>query len=518
MKAYANSGESRYKRLTEQQRTLHDAAFVTNAGDPHYRMLEALAFEDEGKQQQMKVPKGDVLHQFRQDVNEGKLPTISWLSAPEAFSDHPTSPWYGAWYVSEVMDILTKNPEVWKKTIFILTYDENDGYFDHAPSFVAADPKRPKTGRASVGVDTGLEYTYVEDELRQGVAEKEARSGPIGMGFRVPMIIASPWSRGGWVNSQLFDHTSTLMFLEHFAQHKYGKKVKEENISAWRRSISGDLTSVFRPYDAKESKLDFLDRNKFVVSIQQARYKEIPSNYKKLTASADSKRLTTSAHSQFISHQEQGIRPSCSLPYELYAEGSLSADRTKFELRMKAGNEVHGNRAAGAPFNVYLRNTRGETAADRGMVVATYAVKPGDTLHEKFPLSLFADARYSIDVHGPNGFYRSFTGDSHAPTVQAHIAYEREGSLLTGNVQVLLRNTGERPLKVAVQDNSYKAGAVTRTIAAGDESSIVLNLKRSHGWYDFTVKADGSESEARFAGRVETGRSSFSDPLMGGVV
>ncbi len=182
------------------------------------------------------------------------------------------------------MDILTKNPEVWKKTIFILTYDENDGYFDHAPSFVAADPRRPETGGASAGIDTGLEYSYKEDELRQGVANNEARSGPIGMGFRVPMIIASPWSRGGWVNSQHFDHTSTLMFLERFLQEKYGKTVSEENISAWRRAISGDLTSVFRAYDPKEARLDFLDRDKFVVSIEKARSKEIPSNYRKLTA------------------------------------------------------------------------------------------------------------------------------------------------------------------------------------------------------------------------------------------
>jgi phospholipase C len=112
---------------------------------------------------------------------------------------------------------------VWKKTIFILTYDENDGYFDHAPSFVAAGPKRPETGRASDGVDTGLEYTYAEDELQQGVSRKDARSGPIGMGFRVPMIIASPWSRGGWVNSQLFDHTSTLIFLEYFVERSTAK-------------------------------------------------------------------------------------------------------------------------------------------------------------------------------------------------------------------------------------------------------------------------------------------------------
>jgi phospholipase C len=512
----ANSGESRYKQLTPQQRSLHDAAFVTNVNDPHYRSLDSIDFEDAGKPLTMEVPKGDVLHQFRQDVNEGKLPTISWLSSPEKFSDHPTSPWYGAWYVSEVMDILTKNPEVWKKTIFILTYDENDGYFDHAPSFVAADPKRPQTGRASEGIDTGLEYSYAKDELVQGVPEKEARSGPIGMGFRVPMIVASPWSRGGWVNSQLFDHSSTLMFLEDFVQKKHGKTVREENISAWRRSISGDLTSCFRPHDAKETKLDFLDRNKFVVSIQQARYKEVPSNYKKLTSEQIAEINRNQTSSDLMSHQEKGIRPACSLPYELYAEGKLSADRTKFELHLKAGNEIYGKRAAGAPFNVYLRNTKGDAAP--GMMVATYAVKPGDTLFEEFPLSLFADGRYSIDVHGPNGFYRSFTGEAQATGLQARTSYERQSSHLTGNVQVLLHNPGTQPLKVAVLDNSYKTGTVNKTIPAGHEMSVVLNLKQSHGWYDFTVTADGATSAARYAGRVETGRSSFSDPLMGGLV
>jgi phospholipase C len=508
-----NSGESRYKKLSEQQRMLHDAAFITNAGDPSYRALESLSFEDQSKQQKMMVPKGDLLHQFRKDVDEGRLPTISWLSAPEKFSDHPTSPWYGAWYVSEVMDILTKNPEVWKKTIFILTYDENDGYFDHAPSFVAADPKRPQTGGASAGIDTGLEYTYAEDELKQGVSEKEARSGPIGMGFRVPMIVASPWSRGGWVNSQLFDHTSTLMFLEEFVQHKYGRKVREENISAWRRAISGDLTSCFRPHDAKEPQLDFLDRDRFVVSIQQARNKEVPSNYRKLTPEQIEAINHDLLQAEQMAHQEKGIRPACALPYELYAEGRLSADRTKFELHLRAGSEVHGRRSSGAPFNVYLRNT-----SDGGMIAATYAVKPGDTLSQEFPLSLFAEGGYSMDVHGPNGFYRSFTGEAKEPVVHVRAAYEREHSTLTGNVQVFLHNPGTESLRVGVKDNSYKTGNIVKPIPAGRETSLVLNLKQSHGWYDFTVQAEGAKTEVRYAGRVETGRSGFSDPLMGGVL
>ena len=506
----SNCGEARYKQLSARERALHDAAFSVNSGDPNYHALEELRFADQGNRQNMLVPKGDVLYEFRKDVNEGKLPTISWLTAPEKFSDHPTSPWYGAWYVSEVMDVLTKNPEVWRKTIFILAYDENDGYFDHAPSFVAPDPKRPETGRVSRGIDASLEYTQAEDELRQGVVKKEARSGPIGMGFRVPLIVASPWSRGGRVNSQLFDHTSTLQFLEHFVERKFGKAVKEENMSAWRRAVTGDLTSVFRPYEAKDGKLEFLDRDKFVVSIQQARNKEIPSNYKRLTAEQITEISKDPHGSEFTSHQEPGVRPSCGLPYELYADGKLSADRSKFALTLNAGNAAHGKRSAGAPFNVYMRS--GKT-----MRAATYTVRAGDALEEEFPLSLFADGKYAIDVHGPNGFYRSFSGDAKS-AVKAAAVYEWKGSSLTGNVLVNLENAGSEAVTVTVADESYGAETVVKTVRAGKTRSVLLDLARSHSWYDFTVKAEGTESAARFAGRVETGRASFTDPLMGRVV
>jgi phospholipase C len=511
------SGEARYSQLSEQQKALHHAAFVTNAGDPHYHALEPLSFESEGTSQSMKVPAGDIFYQFREDVNKGKLPAISWLSAPEKFSDHPTSAWFGAWYISEVMDILTSNPEVWKKTIFILTYDENDGYFDHAPSFVAADPKRPETGGASAGIDTGLEYSYKEDELRQGVAKNEARSGPMGMGFRVPMIIASPWSRGGWVNSQHFDHTSTLMFLERFIQEKYGKTILEENISAWRRTISGDLTSVFRPYDPKEAPLDFLNRNKFVVGIEKARYKELPSNYTKLTAGQIEQINRSPRHSALMPRQEQGVSPACALPYELYADGSPGADGKYFELRLSAGNQVHGASAVGAPFNVYLRNTRDGSVAGGGMMAATYAVKPGDSLTRQYPFAMFTDAGYAIEVHGPNGFYRSFTGRADSRHVEVQTSYEQTGKALTGNLLMRLRNAADQSVSIEIRDHAYKTKPVTRTIEPRQEISVVLHLEQSHGWYDYSVKPSSSDTEARFAGRVETGKASFTDPYMGGI-
>lgn len=517
--ALENSGEARYRQLTPQQKALFHAAFVTNAVDPDYHTLESLPFVDNGRQLAMNVPKGDILCQFRKDVEDGNLPTISWLTAPENFSDHPIAPWYGAWYVSEVMDILTKNPEVWKKTIFVLTYDENDGYFDHAPSFVAADPKRPWTGGASTGIDTGLEYTYKEDELVQGVPEKEARTGPIGLGFRVPMIIASPWSRGGWVNSQLFDHTSTLMFLEQFVQQKLGKTVREENISPWRRAISGNLTSVFRPYDPKEPELDFLNRDQFVIGIQKARYKEIPSNYKPLNAAGIAEINRSPAGSSLMPRQEAGIRRACALPYELYAEGELSKDGKAFELRMTAGNKLFGSDGAGAPFNVYLRNlSQGTEGAVDGMRAATWAVRSGDMVTQQFPLTLFANAQYAIEVHGPNGFYRSFRGNGSSRPLLAHLEYEVRDGRCTGNVRAHLRNTGDRTVEAVIEDNSSETRSMSHHVHPGDEQVVTLHLGRSHNWYDFTVKSSGSDAEASFAGRVETGRSGFSDPRMGGVI
>jgi phospholipase C len=507
----AQGGEARYRQLSDQQKALHHAAFATNAADRDYHTLDSLSFEFDGKMRNMQVPKGDVLYQFRKDVNEGKLPTISWLTAPERFSDHPSSPWYGAWYLSEVIDILTQNPQVWKKTIFILTYDENDGYFDHVPSFVAADPKRPDTGGASSGVDTGFEYNYKEEELSMGVAPDEARSGPIGMGFRVPMIIASPWSRGGWVNSQLFDHTSTLMFLETFVRQKFRKEVREENISAWRRTVAGDLTSVFRPYDGNEPALDFIDRNKFSIEIEQARYKEIPSNFQKLNQSQIEEINQAPRRSPHTSHQEPGTRPACALPYELYAEGGLNSDGARFDLRLAAGNAFFGTRAAGAPFNVYLRNL--EATID-GFRALTYTVRPGDEILPRFPLSLFKGGEYAIEVYGPNGFYRSFAGAGESPHVLVKADYERNGTLPTGNIVVHLRNPGSNDIALNIAESAYRIASERKKLDPGESVSVIRELKTQHGWYDFTVSVEGSDAKARFAGRTETGRPTMSDPLI----
>ena len=109
-------------------------------------------------------------------------------------------------------------------------------------------------------------------------------------------------------------------------------------------------------------------------------------------------------------------------------------------------------------------------------------------------------------------------GSLPASAIQVRTSYERQGPQLTGNIRVLLRNSGDRPLAIAIKDNSYKTGAATKTIAAHQEMFVVLPLGKSHSWYDFTVQAEDSKAEARYAGHVDTGNSSFTDPVMGGLM
>jgi phospholipase C len=187
-----------YEKLSAFEKNLHDKAFTTNKNDPRYHQLTGLKYKDGDVDREVNVPAGDVLFQFREDVKNGKLPTVSWLVAPENFSDHPGAPWYGAWYISEVLDILTKDPEVWKKTIFILAYDENDGYFDHVPPFTVPNPDQPSSGLTSKSIDASVEYVTLEQDMKKK-SKAESRESSIGLGYRVPLLIASPWNRGGTV-------------------------------------------------------------------------------------------------------------------------------------------------------------------------------------------------------------------------------------------------------------------------------------------------------------------------------
>jgi phospholipase C len=493
----------KFDALPESAKNLHRKAFTTNTQDPDYRQLTPLTYQDGDTERQVNIPRGDVLHQFRTDVAQQTLPTVSWLVAPENFSDHPGAPWYGAWYISEVMDILTQNPEVWKKTIFILAYDENDGYFDHVPPFVPAHPDQPETGLSSAGIDTRPEFVTAEQERQR---KNGGRTGPVGLGFRVPLLVASPWSRGGYVCSEVFDHTSVLQFLEHFLSRKKGINLREENINAWRRTVCGDLTSVFRPaQDEKAEPLPFVAREPFFESIHKAQFKSVPTGFRVLSEEEIALVNTQPLAARSWLRQETGRRPACALPYELYVDGTTGSEG--FTVEFDAGNQVFGAKAAGAPFQVYQ-------IAGNDSAIRSYTVAAGDRLQDRWP------GDYHLRIYGPNGFFREFRGGSQNPAVALSCRYQPQGAGFSGAVVLDLKNlntTASTTLELI--DHAY--GNQPRTLvlpkkgSRGAERSLVLDLSSSSHWYDFSIRVPGIDSfEQRYAGRVETGRSGWSDPQL----
>ncbi len=504
------AGAKSFDQLSPLEQSIHRKAFDTNTGDPFYHELEELKYNDNGTERTMKAPKGDVLHQFREDVNTGKLPTVSWLSAPENFSDHPSAPWYGAWYVSEVLDILTKNPEVWKKTIFILAYDENDGYFDHVPPFTAPDPRRPETGKVSPGIDTRVDFVTLEQEKeRNGFPEKFERECSIGLGFRVPLIVASPWTRGGWVNSQVFDHTSTLQFLEKFLSHKTGKSVVEPNISDWRRLVCGDLTSVFRPWHGESiHNPPFLEKDSFLEGIHKAQFKKLPDTFKALSREEIAFFNSNPYSSPYSTLQEPGTRPSNALPYDLQVNGHLSDDDNAFTITFSNGKSLFGDKTAGAPFNLYEQDWQTSDEQSRIRTKA-YGVKAGDTLTDAW--SIKERKEYNLHVYGPNGFYRQFAGGVNDP-LDVEFGYEK--GKLNGILTIKNRRSHDM-VRIEVTDHGYGAAVISREIKGGETITLKLPFDKSHGWYDLSVGTTPETFQRRYAGRIETGKDSISDPFMG---
>ena len=495
-----------YQKLSDWHKTLHNKAFSDNRNEPDYRSLTTITYDDNGITRSMEIPKGDLLYQFREDVKAGKLPTVSWVIAPGKLSDHPGSPWYGAWYLSEVIDILTQNPEVWKKTIFILNYDENDGYFDHVPPFVPPDPYKTDSGKASEGVATHTEYLNNSQEwMKNKQPSKSDREGPIGLGFRVPLVIASPWSRGGWVNSEVFDLTSPIQFLEHFLFHKTKKKIISQELTTWRRTVCGDLTSVFRPYNGEKIEAPTpVDRIPYLESIHKAQFKDLPSGFKKL-GTAEIEDINANAVSAHMPQQEKGTRPACPLPYELHVDGKLDTNK-KFKIRFEAKKDIFGEKAAGSPFMVLTPGT--------DIPPRNYAVSAGDSITDEWTV---AD-RYHLRVNGPNGFYREFTGSVNDPLVDIVCGYEGKKQL-TGNVELKVKNNGKQKLTLEVTDNAYKTSPVSKTVNAGAVLTIPVNLAKSSGWYDLSVKVKGVDGfSKRYAGHVETGKAAITDPFMGRVI
>ncbi|GIF46792.1 phospholipase C [Asanoa ferruginea] len=392
-----------------------------------------------------------LLADLRSDVEHNRLPKVSWIVAPEAFTEHPNwEPGFGAWYVSQVIDILASNPEVWSKMALFITYDEEGGFFDHMP------PPTP-----------GLSTVSTVNEIFAGDAHN--RPGPYGLGMRVPMIIVSPWTRGGWVNSELFDHTSLIRFMEaRFAGHN--RDLVESNITPWRRAVAGDLTSAFdfkTPNRSTSVKLPDTDDFK-------------PDN---LVRFPD--QVPVPPADQAVPRQEKGVKPARALPYTL----EVSALPNGLEFRN------HGKATA-----VFQVREAGSTTAPR-----SYTVEPGKRLADTWATG--AD----LTVYGPNGFFRRFTGNA---GLSVSTSYDERDLAL----ELTFVNTGRNRLSITVRDG-YRGRPVTLSLRPGEKERREWSLKHNHGWYDLSVSVAGNALfEQRLAGHLENGEDSFTDPAMGGLV
>jgi phospholipase C len=408
---------------------------------------------------------------FRQDVLANKLPQVSWIVAPEAYTEHPNWPAnYGAWYISQFLDALTANPEVWSKTAFFLVYDENDGFFDHMV------PPTPPQSRSE-----GISTVDTTNEVFAGNAQFAA--GPYGLGARVPMIVISPWSKGGWVSSELFDHTSLIQFIERrFAPHHSG--LVEPNITKWRRAVTGDLTSAFNFKSPNDARVPLPSTVAYVPpdGDRHPDYSPTPP-----TALA-------------LPRQETGVRPARAVPYELSVLGEANVSQETLSIHF--GNT--GN--AAAVFQV--------RSGDGQLGPWTYTVGRQLSVSDTWVFKGNHRPAYDLSVYGPNGFFRSFKGSLNGRE-KANLAvtslYVSDPTGLTLQVQ----NRGETTAQVRVV-NHYTKETIAHSLHPGADWSPGWTVEASFGWYDFTIDVESDASfRQRLAGHVETGNDSASDPALG---
>lgn len=404
------------------------------------------------------------LDRLRADVVGGTLPQVSWIIANAAGSEHPgpSSPAQGAAYTAAVLDALTADPKIWARTALFVMFDENDGFFDHVPPPAPPSPDASAPGgfAGASSIATAADYHHVASPGEAKADTPECRGRPYGLGPRVPCYVVSPWSRGGWVNSQVFDHTSVIRFLE----TRFG--VAEPNISAWRRAVCGDLTSAF----------DFARANG-AAPAPLPDPRATAARAAALKGQPDPRAPAAGARPP----QEPGIRPSRALPYDLDVTVA-QIDATDITLDLAC-------RGAPVVVHVYDRHRLDH-------IPRRYTLAPGNRVAARWPLD--DQGGYDLWLLGPNGFHRHFAGRGTDQAVTWRLDPARETLSVTvppGLKAVSLRHT-----------EAHRGWR-------GDGRAHPLSLAETGGWYDILVTDPADPAfRRRIAGRLETGRTSWSEP------
>jgi len=370
---------------------------------------------------------------FQADVANNTLPAVSWIIGPGGYTEHPPgSPANGESLTKQLIDAIASNPTVYNSTVFIFDYDENDGFYDHAI------PILPPTG--------------TPDEM--------VGSLPIGLGIRVPAMIVSPWSRGGRVCSQVFDHTSVIRFLENWTG------VKEPNISAWRRQVCGDLTSA----------VDFAHPN---------------TNRPVLAGvtgiSCDTGETPAVPSPQVFPVQEAGTLTPLPLPYQpdAFCTLNLGANTVAITMTNSGTASVH--------FGVYPNAYRNDGPWPFDVVSG-----------QSSSLSLAATAgKYDFTCYGPDGFQRRFAGSLTADYHQLEALGDINPAI--GGIKLELVNATAATVAFTVT-NGYLAGAVNNYVVLANHTNLVnVGSETNNGLYDVTVTTSAdSLFLRRFLGRVQT--------------
>jgi phospholipase C len=298
------------------------------------------------------------------------------------------------------------------------------------------------------------------------------------------MIVISPWTKGGYVNSEVFDHTSLIRFIEaRFAQGN--PELIESNITPWRRAVSGDLTSAFN-FKNPNNKVVALPNTAAYVPPTQDRYPDY---------------VPTVPANQALPTQEPGTRLARAVPYELHVAGAVNVGGGSFGI-------TYGN----AGKTVVYQTRSGNSSQGPW----TYTVGSGEQVADSYPISGSGLSGYDLTVYGPNGFLRAFRGSlAGANTVQldVRVAYEKVRNAVT----LSGKNLGSHSVKAWVTD-VYSGKTVSVELGGGERAEKTYELHPTHGWYDFVITAESDPTfQYQLAGHVETGEESRTDPAIGRV-
>ncbi|WP_380561467.1 phosphocholine-specific phospholipase C [Streptacidiphilus jeojiensis] len=418
----------------------------------------------------------------KQDVLAGTLPQVSWLVTNQRYSEHPDgAPTDGAYYVHEVLQALNADPDVFNSTLVIINFDENDGQFDHVP------PPVPPAGERD-------EFVTGTDLSKYGFTEPV----PVGLGFRVPLLLVSPWTRGGWVTSEVSDHTSVIQFLEKWSSAQ-NKPAICPNISDWRRRVCGDLTNAFD----FTSPVFGLPKLPTLAPIGEA-----ASYHPPVTTNAMPRQEPGTKRARPLSDQ-----PNANLVgFSTDDSGSVTADlafsNNGPHVRRASHFSVYNNLAATPALTEYPAKFPGQYTVDASHSSAR-------TVPGQAPVGAVAgDTAYDITIVGSNRFLRQFTGDVDASgrTAEVRAEYGANGHGSRPKLELTLSNTGSKSVTFTVVSNHYiqERAATYHVSGHGHATHSVDPLSRSGGWYDITVTVSGDHSwSRRYVGHLEDGSNSI---------